>query len=66
VDPARNAAAGLSPEADTVLSPRGATVTTLVVHAREDLEIAAEVRSLLHGEGASSPGERTEGPTRGR
>jgi len=43
VDPARNA----SPEPDTDVSAPGAAVRTLVVAAREDLEIAAEVTRLL-------------------
>lgn len=55
VDPARNTAAALSSRADTVISPRGAPVRTLVVHTREDLEIAREVRDLL-----GTPGSRRE------
>ncbi len=45
VDRAANAAA--QPDADITAS--GATVRTLVVEAREDLQIAAEVRSVLNG-----------------
>jgi len=30
-----------------VISPRGARVTTLVIAAREDLEIARQVRAVL-------------------
>jgi acetate kinase len=43
VDPERNA----SPEPDADVSTPGAAVRTLVVAAREDLEIAAQVRRLL-------------------
>ena len=43
VDPARNDA----PEPDREISPDGATVRVLVVAAREDLEIAREVRQIL-------------------
>lgn len=34
-------------EEDAVVSPRGSRVSVLVIHAREDLEIAREVRRLL-------------------
>jgi acetate kinase len=34
-------------QADAVVSPEGSTVSVLVVHAREDLEVAREVRRLL-------------------
>jgi acetate kinase len=43
VDPARNAAAS----GDADVSPPGAAVRTLVVEAREDREIAAQVRAVL-------------------
>jgi acetate kinase len=45
LDPAANAVAG----GDAVLSPAGATVATVLVRAREDLEIAAQVRTALPG-----------------
>ena len=44
LDGARNGAA----DGDADVSARGATVRTLVVPAREDLEIARQVRALLH------------------
>jgi acetate kinase len=44
VDPQRNASA---PGSDADVSADGATVATLVVPAREDLEIARQTRSLL-------------------
>ena len=43
VDPARNGAS----EEDREIGTEGAAVSTLVVRAREDLEIARQVRSLL-------------------
>jgi acetate kinase len=43
IDPAINAAA----RGDAVVSPPGATVTTVVVGAREDLEIVRQVRDVL-------------------
>jgi acetate kinase len=43
VDPSANHAAA----EDAVISPPGARVTTLVIRAREDLEIARQVRTLL-------------------
>jgi acetate kinase len=43
VDPARNAAAS----GDADVAPPGAAVRTLVVEAREDREIAAQVRAVL-------------------
>jgi acetate kinase len=45
LDPAANLAA----DADADLSPPGARVRVLLVHAREDLEIARESRRLLAG-----------------
>ena len=45
IDPSTNAAA----EGDTVVSPPGAAVATVVVGAREDLEIARQVRDVLSG-----------------
>jgi acetate kinase len=45
LDPGANQAAGHG--ADTDLSPPGARVRVLLVHAREDLEIARETRRLL-------------------
>jgi acetate kinase len=48
VDPAANAAA--PGDSDTDVSARGAAVRTLVVAAREDLQIAAEVRSIVASE----------------
>ena len=46
IDPARNTAA----DGDTIVSPAGAAVTTVVIGAREDLEIARQVRQVLSGE----------------
>ena len=46
IDPATNAAA----HSDTIVSPPGAAVATVVVGAREDLEIASQVRGVLSGE----------------
>ncbi len=43
IDPAINAAA----DDDSIVSPQGATVATVVVNAREDLEIARQVRGAL-------------------
>ncbi len=43
VDPARNESGG----ADRLVSPDGAAVGVVVVAAREDLEIAREVRAVL-------------------
>ncbi|WP_214404937.1 acetate/propionate family kinase [Pseudonocardia lacus] len=43
LDPARNAAA----DGDAVIGADGAAAATVVVHAREDLVIAGEVRQLL-------------------
>ena len=43
LDPAANDAAAQ----DAVISPRGARLTTLVIRAREDLEIARQVRAVL-------------------
>jgi acetate kinase len=43
IDPATNAAA----QDDAIVSPPGAGVATVVVAAREDLEIARQVRSVL-------------------
>ncbi len=48
LDPARNAAAGGSGD-DREISAPGAAVRTLVITAREDLQIAREVRSVLGG-----------------
>jgi acetate kinase len=45
IDPTTNAAA----QGDTVVSPHGAAVATIVVAAREDLEIARQVRGVLSG-----------------
>ena len=45
VDPHRNAAAA----GDADISATGAAVSTLVIAAREDLEIAHEVRHVLAG-----------------
>jgi acetate kinase len=48
VDPARNAAAGAATgPADADISAPAAGVPTLVIAAREDLQIAAEARALL-------------------
>ena len=47
LDPARNDAAGGS--RDVVISPAGGAVAVLVVHAREDLEIARQVAEALAG-----------------
>jgi acetate kinase len=44
IDPAANAAAG---DADADVSAPGAAARTLVVHAREDLAIAGQVREVL-------------------
>jgi acetate kinase len=44
VDPVRNEAVG---EADRELSPPDAHVKAFLVHAREDLEVAREVRTIL-------------------
>jgi acetate kinase len=44
-------AANQDPDGDADISASGADVRTLVVHAREDLEIAHQVRSLLGSEG---------------
>jgi acetate kinase len=44
IDPNANDCVG---DADTDISPAGAAIRTLVVHAREDLQIAAECRHLL-------------------
>ncbi len=46
VDDARNAAAG-GDGGDGVVSPAGAAAAVVVVHAREDLEIARQVRAVL-------------------
>lgn len=46
IDPAANADA----VGDTVVSPSGVAVATVVVGAREDLEIARQVRRVLGGE----------------
>lgn len=43
VDPARNAGV----EADREIGPDGASVRTLVIESREDLEIASQVRKVL-------------------
>jgi len=43
IDPAANASA----RHDTIISPPGAAVATVVVTAREDLEIARQVRGVL-------------------
>ncbi len=48
LDPERNAAAGGSGEDREICTP-GAAVRTLVITAREDLQIAREVRSVLGG-----------------
>jgi acetate kinase len=45
LDPATNAAA----RGDSIISPPGAATATVVVGAREDLEIARQVRGLLNG-----------------
>ena len=45
IDLPTNAAA----QGDTVVSPPGAAVATVVVGAREDLEIARQVRGVLSG-----------------
>jgi acetate kinase len=45
LDPDRNAAAS----GDAAIGPTGAAVGVLVVEAREDLEIAAEVRRVVNG-----------------
>jgi acetate kinase len=46
IDPAANAAVG---DADADVSAPGAAARTLVVHAREDLEITGQVREVLNG-----------------
>ena len=46
LDPARNAAAG-GGGPDAVVSTDGSAAAVVVVHAREDLEIAGQVRALL-------------------
>jgi acetate kinase len=46
---ALDAAANRAAHADADLSRPGARVRTLLVHAREDLEIARETRRLLAG-----------------
>ena len=46
IDPASNAAA----RGDALVSPPGAAAATVVVGAREDLEIARQVRGVLGGE----------------
>jgi acetate kinase len=46
LDPGANA----DPRGDALLSPAGATVATLVVAAREDVEIARQVRAALTGD----------------
>jgi acetate kinase len=45
IDPTANSAA----QGDGILSPPGAEVATVVVDAREDLEIARQVRGVLNG-----------------
>jgi acetate kinase len=45
LDPATNAAA----QGDSIISPPGAATATVVVGAREDLEIARQVRVVLNG-----------------
>lgn len=45
LDPAVNAAA--DPDGETDVSAAGAPARTLVVHSREELVIAAQVRGLL-------------------
>lgn len=45
LDPGRNTASG-----DREVSPAGSSVRVVVVHAREDLEIARETRRLLTGD----------------
>ncbi len=47
LDPERNAAEELAPDAD--ISATGASTATLVIVAREDLEIARQVRRVLAG-----------------
>ncbi|GAA5115212.1 acetate/propionate family kinase [Pseudonocardia adelaidensis] len=55
LDPDANAAA--DPDGETDVSAAGARARTLVVHSREDLVIAAQVRDLLDGPAAApSPG----------
>ena len=54
LDPGANAAA--DPEGETDVSAAGARARTLVVHAREDLVIAADVRELLGGSGVAALG----------
>jgi acetate kinase len=57
LDPGRNAAAA----GDADVSAAGAAVRTLVVEAREDLEIARQVRAVLRSSGPpgdGSPGDR--------
>lgn len=49
VDAATNEAA----QGDAIVSPPGAAVETVVVGAREDLEIARQVRGVLNGEPAA-------------
>jgi acetate kinase len=48
LDEATNEAPAGPEEPDRILSPVGAPVTTVVVEAREDLEIAREARSAAH------------------
>jgi acetate kinase len=45
LDPERNASVGAA--ADTDISAAGSSAATLVITAREDLEIARQVRTLL-------------------
>jgi hypothetical protein len=59
IDPALNAAA----RGDAVISPPGAAVATIVVPAREDLEIAAGTRSVLSRSGRA-PETQVPGPAR--
>jgi acetate kinase len=56
LDPGANAAA--DPDGETDVSAAGAAGRTLVVHSREDLVIAAEVRGLLGTTGSAPGGTR--------
>ena len=56
LDAGRNAADG--PAADREIGEPGAPVTSFVIAAREDIEIARQVRAVLAGTGARKPGGR--------
>ncbi len=58
LDPHRNHTVG-SPPGDVDVSAAGASVRTLVVAAREDLQIARETRDVLRRENAANPARAT-------